>query len=276
MDYYKSVNRYTRISKENWIINELKMDFEFLFETIKSILIHPVDAKKVKYDRKNKGIFHCANSTVDKIFTYERLEVFLCKKQIPLPTTPNDRAVLSCDHHSLMLVSFLRSLGVPARARTGYSTYIVNGLTIPHWITEVYDDKRAEWIIMDSERKVKNVDRQLFLFAPQVWQLHMKTGRGFPSYSGFSGKQGLKYALLCDLNCIFKNELLSYEWRLKAHNRKKPDLVRTSYEKQSEKKREDINRIAKLMLNPDKNMDELWEIYKTIVENQDIESSNYK
>ncbi len=277
MEYYKLINRFTEITDQKWIIDQLKLDFDFLYSVVKSILIHPMEARavKVKYDQKNNGIFHCHNSTVDTMLKYERLREHLEKRRLPLSTQPNDRAVLSCDHHALLFASLVRHLGIPVRVRTGYCMYIVDGLIVPHWVTEVYNEEKKKWIIMDPERQLKNVDRSKFLFAPEVWKRHMENGHEFSSYSGFSGRQGFKYALLCDLNCIFKNELLSYEWRLKAHNRKKPDIVRTSYERLPEEKQNDINSIAEMMLNPDEHMAKLWQIYSTIVEPQDLSTSGF-
>lgn len=278
MEYYKLVNRFTKITDHKWIIEQLKLDFDYLYAVVKSILIHPMEARsaKVKYDHQNSGIFHCLNSTVNTMLKYERLRKYLEEKRLPLSTQPNDRAVLSCDHHALLFASLVRHLGKPVRVRTGYCTYIVDGLTVPHWVTEVYNEEKKKWIIMDPERQLINVDRAKFLFASEVWRQHMETGRQFSSYSGLSGRQGLKYALLCDMNCIFKNELLSYEWRYKAHNRKKPDIVRTSFERLSEERQNDINSIAEMMLNPEGHMAELWQIYGTIVEPQDLSTSGFK
>jgi hypothetical protein len=277
MDFYKSINRYSEIKNQEWMIEQLKFDYNFLFGVVKSILIHPVDAKteKVKYDRKNRGIFHCENSTVETMLSYPRLEKYLIERKLPLKTIPNDRAVLSCDHHALLFASLVRYLGNSIRVRTGYSKYVVDGLTVPHWVTEVFDVDECKWYIVDPERQYKNVERNSFLFAAEVWKEHMETGRAYSSYSGFSGRHGLKYALLCDLNCIFKNELLSYEWRLKAHNRKKPVVAATSYERLSDVDKETINLIAKMMLNPDEYMNELWELYRKVVEDQDIQVSGY-
>lgn len=278
VDYYKKTNRFTRITKHNWIISQLRQDNEFLFAVVKSILIHPMDANeaKVKYDKKNNGIFHCFNSKVDTILEYSLLEKYLEERRIPLSTPPSDRAVLSCDHHSLLFVSFLRNLGIAARARTGYCTYIVEGQLIPHWIAEVYDEENKKWIIIDSDRQLQNVDRSGFIFAAEAWKQHKFNSCHFPNYSGFSGTQGLKYALLCDLNCIFKNELLSDEWRLSSHNRKKPSIVRATYENLTEEQQGDINNIAELMINPDDNLNELWQIYSRIVESCDLQESGFR
>ncbi|HPF17629.1 MAG TPA: transglutaminase domain-containing protein [Thermotogota bacterium] len=277
MNYYTSVNYFTEITTQKWILNHLKLDYDFLFSVIKSIVIHPIEAKqeKVKYDRKKNGMFHCQNSTVETILKYGKLEKAFHEKRLPLMTTASDRAVLSCDHHALLFAAFVRYLNIPIRVRTGYSLYIVEGLAVPHWITERYDCENDRWIIMDPERKTKNVNKSGFLFAAQAWKDHIENGRDFPSYSGFSGKQGLKYALLCDLNCLFKNELLSYEWRLKEFNRKKPEIARTSYERLNDFQKNTFDKVTTLMLNPDKHMAELWQSYQKIVEPIDIERSGY-
>jgi len=284
-EFYKSINRFTKINTQSWLVDKLKSglnsnlipDYDLLYKIVKSILIHPIDAKveKVKYDIKNRGIFHCKNSTVETILSYPLLQKHLNNEKLPLNTKPYERAVLSCDHHALLFTSFVRNLGIPIRVRTGYCKYIVDGLTVPHWVTEVYEAISDRWIIMDPERQIQNVEKSSFLFAAEIWKDHMENKTQYSSYSGLSGRQGLKYALLCDLNCIFKNELLSYEWRLKEHNRKKPLLVRNSYERLSEPDRKTIDSIAELMLDPDKNMNMLWNLYKKVVEDSDLEVSDY-
>jgi hypothetical protein len=268
MNEYSQVNRFTEIKTEAWIIRELKWDLDFLFACVKSILIHPVDAGRLrmKYDRAKSKIFHASNTTVEEILKYEKLKRFLCERQLPLQTCPHDRAVLSCDHHALLFTSFVRYLGIPIRARTGFSKYIVNGLLIPHWVTEIYDDASGTWTLVDPERQFTSVHREDFLFAGEAWQYFEEHPTvHIPSYSGFTGKQGLKHALICDLNCIFRNELLGYEWRLKKFNKRKPDIIRISFDKLRTDQQKDIRRLAELSLEPDTNRDKLRTLYQKYI-----------
>jgi hypothetical protein len=255
----------------------LKPDFDFLFAVVKSMLIHPNDAEaaEVIYDGRDNWVFRCHSSTVDTMLQYDRLGVYLEKRILPLATPPSDRAILTCDHQAVLLVSFLRHLGIPARARAGYCTYIVEGVMVPHWITEVYDEAEQAWMMMDPEKLIKHVDRSCFLFAAEAWKQHMEDGREFWSYSGLTGRQALKYALLNDLNCIFKNELLAYEWRSKENHRRKPEILDTPYEALPKEGEEDIQAIAEMMLNPDQHLPELWRIYGTIVEARDLRTSGF-
>lgn len=277
MEFYKSVNRFTSITGQTWIIDQLKPDFDFLFAVVKSMLIHPNDAEAadVIYDGRENWIFRCHSSTVDTMLQYERLGAYLDQRILPLATPPGDRAILTCDHQAVLLTSFLRHLGIPARARAGYCAYIVDGVMVPHWITEVYDEANRAWIMMDPEKRIKHVERSRFLFAAEAWKESGEDGRQFWSYSGLSGREGLKYALLNDLNCIFKNELLAYEWRSKENLRRRPEILDIPYAMLSREDQENIQTIAEMMLNPDQHLTELWRLYVTIVEPQDLRTSGF-
>ena len=264
INYYSQVTRFTEIKTEQWIINKLRWDIDFLFDCVKSILIHPIETKyeKVKYDRSKNGVFHAFNSTVEQILKYDRLAPFLKEKTLPLKTKPQDKAVLSCDHHALLFTAFVRNLNIPIRNRTGFAKYLAPGMLIPHWITEIYDEKLNTWKFIDPERRIKDVNKDSFLLAGQAWQFNeMNPDVYIPGYSGLRGKQGLKYALFSDFNCIFKNELLGYEWRLKIFNKKKPEIVHISYERLTAVQQRDIQQIVKLMADPDKNIKELSALY---------------
>jgi hypothetical protein len=264
MSYYSTPNEFTRISKEKWMIEKLTDDPDFLFACVKSILVHPVDAgrQKVKYDRAKNGYFHAVTDTVDKILAYSGLHDALEKRELPLNTLPQDRAVLSCDHHALLFASLLRNIGTSVRVKTGYAGYIVPDMLIPHWIVEVLDPESGEWDLVDPERCIKKVNKVDFLFAHQAWSFFKtKDENTIPSYSSLRGRQGLKYALICELNCVFKNELLAYEWRLAGSGREKPEIVHKGYDRLSDAQKEDLGRIAGLLEKPDENIHELWVLY---------------
>lgn len=85
------------------------------------------------------------------------------------------------------------------------------------------------------------VRRDDFLFAGEAWQFFTENPDLYiPSYSGLKGQQGLKYAVISDLNCLFKNELLGYEWRLKSFQKKNPDFVRKFFERMSSGQQQDV------------------------------------
>lgn len=268
IDYYRIVNRFTRIEEHRWIIPQLTWDIDFLFRTVKSILIHPIDTKshKIKYDRTQNGIYHALTTTTEKILSCEKLAPYLQQQIVPLATSPHDRAILSCDHHALLFTSLARNSGIAARARTGYSRYLVKNALVPHWIAEIYDENNKTWFLVDPERCIRNVEREDFLFAHQAWKLkNQNPGMFFPGYSNSKDRQGIKYALICDINCVFKNELLGYEWRHKSHNRKKPLIAHASYERLDEKLQNAIDMAADCMEDPDSRFEELKNFYEAYI-----------
>lgn len=264
MEYYSIPTRFTEITGQTWMIPLLRNDMDFLFRCVKSILLHPFDAKKegVKFDRSNSKLFHATHTTVDSILAFPGLCKSLKCKSLPLKTLAADKAVLSCDHHALLFASFARYAGKSIRVKPGFALYFVPETYVPHWIVEVYDQREKRWTLVDPDRCLTFVEREKFLCAHRAWSDHFNKGIAFPSFSGFPGLQGLKYALICELNCLFKNELLGYEWRVKKFNTSKPEIVKTSYERLASSQREDLHEIAALMANPDSNMVALTDFYQ--------------
>lgn len=263
MKYYALSNRFTVLTHERWIVSKLDDDLDFLFRCVKSIVIHPLDAQRerVKFDRSKSGYFHAITNTVDRILAYPGLHQELENRNLPLETSAQDRAVLSCDHHALLLASFLRALGISVRVKTGFAKYLVPNRLVPHWVVEIYDSKSDSWILVDPERRKKRVPREDFLFAHQAWAFFQKDDRAIPSYSSLAGTQGLKYALFCELNCVFKNELLAYEWRVSASGTIKPEIVRLGYDRLDSEQKDDLASIAELLKEPDRRIRELWTLY---------------
>lgn len=264
MDYYKKQSRFTEIRKQAWIIEKIIPDFPFLMRCVKSILIHPIDAsrQKVKFDRSKNGLFHAQNTTVERILDFPALQPYLDQNILPLATTPQDRAVLSCDHHALLFASLLRYQGFAVRLKTGFAKYIVKGRLIPHWIVEVYNNKTQNWKWVDPERCIEDLNKSDFLSIEKCWGLFKnEKEEAIPSYSGLKGMQGIKYGLLSQVNCIFKNELLSYEWRLSTYGKEKPEIMKRTYQKLSPEQRSDIEEMAIMLIEPDTNINELWNFY---------------
>lgn len=264
MDYYKHQSRFTEITTQSWIVDQLKPDIQFLMQCVKSILIHPIDAtrEKVKYDRSRNGLFHAQTATVDSILLFPGLKPYLEERELPLNTLPKDRAVLSCDHHALLFASFLRYVNIPVRLKTGFAKYLVTGIFVPHWIVEIYDENSNCWHLVDPDKCIENVKPDEFMSIEDSWEYFKESNENdIPRYSGLKGRQGLKYGLISQLNCIFKNEMLSYEWRLKTYGKEKPELMKKTYDKLDPEQKKDVNDISSLLHSPDANIKKLWDIY---------------
>ena len=63
---------------------------------------------------------------------------------------PEGREVGTCRDFALLLCSFLRTHGIPARVRCGFASYFGEGWW-DHWICEHWDAERAVWLRADAE-----------------------------------------------------------------------------------------------------------------------------
>jgi len=155
-------------------------------------------------------------------------------------TDDKHKMLLSCEYFALIAASILRYKGYKVRLRTGFAKYIVPDVLIPHWIIEVYI--KNKWIFIDTERDIINLNRSEFLFAGEAW-LNRENLNNL-NYSGFEGKQGIKFSLLNEMNCMIKNELLGYHWRVKEFNIKKPKIMSLNCEKLTKEMIESMDKIA--------------------------------
>lgn len=266
--YFARPNAFTESASLEWICAQLGPTPEHAFAFLKSILIHPVDARraKVRFDRSRLGLEHALHSTADSILSDPRLAPLLRERRLPLPSRPGERLVLSCDHHALLYTALRRHAGAPVRTRTGFATYLLPGARIPHWLCETWDEREGRWRFVDPERQRVAIAPELVELAGASWIAVRRRRRRPPSsYSGLAGMNGLKYALLSDVNALFKNELLGYEWRVRSFQRPKPAVVGRGYARLTEDELERLDRLAELSLAPDEALDELWEHYRSLV-----------
>jgi hypothetical protein len=102
------------------LLDELSSDVRALIGVVQGLFIHsdwlddyPVDKRRVSADAR------------ETLSVAERLGQILEIDARPLhtPRPPHLRSVGTCRDYSLMLCSFLRSRGVPARLRCGFASY---------------------------------------------------------------------------------------------------------------------------------------------------------
>lgn len=82
-----------------------------------------------------------------------RLELLREADERPLTEArdPARRQVGDCRHYSVLLVTFLRSRGVPARARCGFGWYFGSGHGEDHWVGEYWRADQKRWVLVDAQ-----------------------------------------------------------------------------------------------------------------------------
>src|SRR5882757_8032319 len=110
-----------------------------------------------------------------------RLIVGRDPRPLALRRAYGDRFVAICRDFTLLHVSLLRHLGIPARLRSGFASYFgTDGFHNDHVVTEYWDDRRG-WLLADAqlfdpERYAVDFDpadvpRDRFLMAGKAWQM---------------------------------------------------------------------------------------------------------
>ena len=62
-----------------------------------------------------------------------------------------DRILGCCRDYTVLFVALARRLGIPARARVGFSNYFVEGWYLDHVVAEVWDADEQRWRLVDSQ-----------------------------------------------------------------------------------------------------------------------------
>ena len=147
----------------------------------------------------------------------------------PRPLTeprPIDKKLIgNCRDHSLLLASFLRHQGIPARARCGFGTYFLPDHFEDHWVTEYWNQEQSRWMLVDAQldslqcdaMKIPfnplDVPRDQFIVGGKAWQM-CRTGEQDPNKFGIFEMHGLGFVrgnLVRDVASLNKMELLPWD-----------------------------------------------------------------
>lgn len=97
------------------------------------------------------------------------------------PREPGQRVAGNCRHFTVLLVSMLRTKGVPARARCGFGGYFGTNSYEDHWVCEYWNAGDQSWHLADAQIDEKqrgmfpidfdlmDVPRNRFLVAGDAW-----------------------------------------------------------------------------------------------------------
>lgn len=178
-----------------------------------------------------------------------------------------DRVVVTCRYVSVLLASILKAKGIPARCRSGYADYFLRergDVYYDHWIVQYYDKNSNRWINVDADNDYDVDFNQCdfpdkeFKWIAQVW-LDVRSGKDdckkYIHGSHFNGMDNLAYALFFDFHALMNDEI-SYLFFPTAFDSKE------EFYNLREDELEKLDNLARLMLDPDKNFDELRYLFR--------------
>ena len=167
---------------------ELPDDPRALAQIVRHLMIHRMEGGLFGFEIAEDRMHDDAETRyMDEILRliFERSDASLTE-----PRGYGDQFVGICRDFSLLLCSFLRAKGVPARIRSGFADYFLDGFHIDHVVTEYWDSERG-WLFADAElldgRTVDfdpmDVPRERFQVAGKAWQ-RIRAGKADPKSYG--------------------------------------------------------------------------------------------
>ena len=258
LDFYKNYSKYTNPGKYDCLFENLPDSLQALCELIKYQFIHPIDLEPYKKlipenrhyeDRK----FPSAEKLLAGLLSLDSTGLNFERK-------PENRLVVTCRYHSILLASILKSRGIPVRLRYGFASYLAPGtdLHIGHVICEVWNEKEKRWMYVDPDRKMVDFHKEEFETGNEAW-IKLRDGKvkdpnkyGVPDTWGEIMILGTIYE---DLLSVMGYEVLYWEYP-------KTQYLTENIGSLDPQRLKVLDEIALLMNNPDENLNELMEIYK--------------
>jgi hypothetical protein len=269
LQFYRTPGHYTDPKEFRYFLQSLPDNLEEILRFIKTILIHPLEARNnnVKFNYKKALRSQLDYRSIDLILSESHVTTLLSKETLDIQPSPSQRGIFSCDHHAVVFTSILRLKGKPVRARCGYASYLIPDIYTPHWICEVYDEQQEKWKFIDPEQEILNLAQESFLSAGKVWVALEKgqiaVEKIVPDYR--AGPDGVKYRLLNDINALMKNELLNYDWIIKEATPQPPKLFSKSVANLDKSEYNLLNLLAEISSDDKPNLSMICAKYQTYV-----------
>ena len=174
-----------------------------------------------------------------------------------------NKIVVTCRYVSVLMSAILKAKGIPCRSRSGFAPYCKEGSSLDHWINQYWDKKQSKWVTFDADFfsddnlgfNQYDIPTDKFDWAADTWlkiRENKVDGNKF-IYAG--GEQSLRAAIRAifyDFHSLMNNEI-SYLFQ--------PAYINGKFDKLLEDDFKEIDSLANLMIDPDKNFDQLYEVW---------------
>lgn len=207
-------------------LQNLPRDISALVKVVQGLLIHVFWTERyglnLSEERKQEVQLRKVRLQLQRIFELDGSPL-----QNPRPL--ERRLAGNCRDFATLLCSFLRSQGIPARARCGFGAYFRPGTYEDHWVCEYWHDGEKRWVLMDAQlddlqRKVLgirfdnlDVPRNEFIVGGKAWHW-CRQGKADPNDFGIFDMRGLGFIrgdFVRDIAALNKVELLPWDcWGL--------------------------------------------------------------
>jgi hypothetical protein len=207
-------------------LQDLPRDISALVKVVQGLLIHVFWAERyglnLPEERKQEVQLRKVRLQLQRIFQLD-------ERPLETPRPMEKRLAGNCRDFATLLCSFLRSQGIPARARCGFGAYFRPGTYEDHWVCEYWHAEQKRWVLVDAQlddlqRDVLgirfdalDVPRNEFIVGGKAWHW-CRQGEADPNDFGIFDMRGLGFIrgdFVRDIAALNKVELLPWDcWGL--------------------------------------------------------------
>lgn len=269
--FYLNVSKYTNAGPYKDYYKSLTNNIKDLRFLISEQHVHKFRLARTLSKEEicsNFDYLNCLDDALDTAVAMTN-EIFrLNKNGFVLNKPLNEKIITTCRYMSILFASVLKSKGIPTRCRAGFAPYIYEDYVVDHWINEYFDKHSNQWIaidaqVQDNKKIYKQVDlcnlEKEFEYPAELW---LKARREelpdidkYARYSVDENLQVIAKQLFLDFFSLMNYELGYRDTPMFIYGKNFSSLTKTDYE--------DIDNLAKLMLNPDQNFNKLQQLFLT-------------
>ena len=280
INHYLEFSQYTDPGLYRSLVEKLPDDVRKIGELVRKQLIHRTtleagnigtnadkkfgDMTKVPWHRQPEDdIFVTASAIVAEL--YRRDERGFINNR-----SEKDKLVLTCRFVAVLMASILKSKGIPCRVRSGNAPYFNMGslgkVSADHWINQYWNFKEERWVTIDVDGSWSlnddfdpyNIPEGKFDYPADAW-LNIRKNKDNPNrFWNAKPERGaivVLWSLFYDFHCLMNSEITYIHVPEPATYGKLGNL--------SEKELKEIDNLALLMQNPEKNFDKLQQLWNT-------------
>jgi hypothetical protein len=225
LEYYASQGVMTDPGKYVDLYESLPDDVHGLVQAATGLLLHVGNMAYYKVElteeREQEIQLRKAEDMLEKIMAIEDSPLVVARK-------PEKRLIINCRHFVVLACSFMRSKGIPVRARCGFANYMdpEPEWYADHWICEYWHTDQGRWIELDPKFDsaaakeltidVYDLPPERFLTGGEAWTL-CRAGKLDPEKCGVFDPPHLKGLwfimgnLIRDFMSLNKLELLPWD-----------------------------------------------------------------
>ncbi len=279
LEFYKQTSMFTDLGYYKDFARNLPDDIDKLCVLQRMQIIHPIAYKDNNIRNKDKCFWGDMTKVSPTRLNYEEdyfptaqsmiAELLRKSSDYSLNRKAEDKIHITCRGQAILLASILKAKGVPARVRSGFAPYIrYDGISYDHWITEYYDEKEKSWKLVDADEHCLNLKIEFDLndipYDKFIFGANAYLGLRYCSINQESilfaskpvtiGMGAALRALFYDFHSLMNNEIIFLHI---------PRYIKANNFKLSDEEYKELDYLAKLMLEPNKNFKELKYIWET-------------